>query len=127
MSDLFILALLGHLVGDYLLQTKQMALVKSVHDWRGTLMCTLHVAIYSVAVCIFLRTLSPTVFLAVAIPHLIIDRYSLANMWLRLIRGRTFESAVKPFDVAFTAIVYTVTDNTMHLLCLWVVIVTLLL
>jgi hypothetical protein len=42
--------------------------------------------------------------------------------WLKLIRGRTFESAYlstntfRAFDIALTSIVSTVTDSTMHLL-----------
>ena len=62
MADLFVLALLGHLVGDHLLQTKNMTLHKSASGFSGILICTLHVT------------------------------------------------------------VYTVTDNTMHLICLWLVI-----
>jgi hypothetical protein len=128
MSDLFVLALLGHLVGDYLLQTKHMALTKSAPGWQGAVTCTVHVVIYTTAVGAFWRTAQPLVILAVAAPHWLIDRYSLATWWLRLIRGRTFEGAMRAtehreFDIAFTAIVYTVTDNTMHLLCLWAVIV----
>jgi hypothetical protein len=42
-----------------------------------------------------------------------------------MIRGRTFEAALantdphREFDIAFTALVYTGTDSTMHLICLW--------
>src|SRR5258705_13840346 len=103
MADLFMLALLGHLVGDYLLQTKQMALTKSAPGWPGALTCTLHVAIYTVAVTAFLATATlwaalPLVMLFIAVPHWLIDRYSLASHWLRLIRGRTFEAAAAPTD-----------------------------
>ncbi|MBI2057928.1 MAG: DUF3307 domain-containing protein, partial [Candidatus Yanofskybacteria bacterium] len=35
MAELFILALLGHLIGDYLFQTKYMALNKSAKGWLG--------------------------------------------------------------------------------------------
>jgi hypothetical protein len=128
MADLFVLALLGHLVGDYLLQSKQMALGKSARGWRGILLCTAHAAIYTAAVCAFWWTLDPLVAALVFVPHWIIDRWSLATPWLKLIRGRTFESALqstgpaREFDVAFTSLVYAVTDNTMHLLCLWLVI-----
>jgi hypothetical protein len=128
MEKLFILAVLGHLVGDYMLQTKHMALNKSAKGWQGAITCTIHVAIYSAAVCAFWWTVNPLIFLLVAVPHWLIDRFSLAAAWLKLIRGRTFEAAYlsqdkyREFDIAFTAIVYTVTDNTMHLLCLAAVI-----
>jgi uncharacterized protein DUF3307 len=127
-ADLFVLAVLGHLVGDYLLQTKHMALHKSDPGCPGVGACTAHVAIYTAAVCAFLWTIDPVVVALVFVPHWVIDRWSLASVWLRLIRGRTFEAAYaskdpfREFDIAFTSIVYTVTDNTMHLLCLWLVV-----
>ena len=128
MADLFVLALLGHLVGDFLLQPKYMALHKSDSGWNGHLICTAHVAIYTGAVCAFWWTLHPLVVVLVFTPHWVIDRWSLASTWLQLIRGRTFEDAYhskdkfREFDIAFTSIVYTVVDNTMHILCLWLVI-----
>jgi Protein of unknown function (DUF3307) len=128
MADLFVLALLGHLVGDYLLQTKHMALQKSAPGWSGVLTCTFHVAVYTAAVCAFWWTINPVVMALVFVPHWIIDRWSLASPWLKMIRGRTFEAAFnskdpyREFDIAFTSIVYTVTDNAMHLICLWLVI-----
>jgi hypothetical protein len=128
MADLFVLALLGHLVGDYLLQTKHMALQKSAPGWSGVLTCTSHVAVYTAAVCAFWWTINPVVAVLVFVPHWIIDRWSLASPWLKMIRGRTFEAAFsskdpyREFDIAFTSIVYTVTDNAMHLICLWLVI-----
>ncbi|MES2007174.1 MAG: DUF3307 domain-containing protein [Patescibacteria group bacterium] len=128
MAELFILALLGHLVGDYLLQSKEMALHKSDKGWYGMFLCTVHVAIYTIAVCVFLGTYDPVVVLAIFIPHWLIDHWSLASDWLAFIRGRTFEAAYasthkyREFDIAFTSIVYTAVDNTMHLVCLWLVI-----
>jgi hypothetical protein len=128
MPDSFVAILLGHLVGDFMLQGKHMALTKSERSWAGFWMCTLHVAIYTATVCAFVWTIDPIFIVAVAVPHWLIDRYSLATLWLKLIRGRTFESAYlstdkfREFDIAFTSIVYTVTDSTMHLLCLWAAI-----
>ncbi len=125
MDHLFILAILGHLVGDYLLQSKWMALTKSQPGVEGFRACTIHVALYTIAVCALVGTLSPVFAIAVFVPHWIIDRWSLASGWLKVIGGRTFEAArgntgrSRDFDIAFTAIVYTVTDNTMHALCLW--------
>jgi hypothetical protein len=132
MPELFVLALLGHLAGDYLFQPKRMALAKSARTWEGFGWCTLHVAIYTACVCCLWRSANPVVWLAVYLPHWFIDRYSLASLWLKLIRGRTFEAAARSsdphreFDVAFTALVYTVVDNTLHLFCLWGVIELLL-
>ena len=128
MADLFILALLGHLTGDYLLQSKKMALGKSESGLRGVWWCTAHMILYTAAVCLFLWTIHPLIISLVFVPHWIIDRWSLASVWLKLIRGRTFEAAYqskekyREFDVAFTCLVYAVADNTMHLITLWLMI-----
>ena len=84
--------------------------------------------LYTAAVCLFLWTIHPLIISLVFVPHWIIDRWSLASVWLKLIRGRTFEAAYqskekyREFDVAFTCLVYAVADNTMHLITLWLMI-----
>ena len=127
MADLFILAIFGHLLGDYFFQNKTMALKKSDKGKIGIQWCTGHCLLYTVLVCLLTwQIFSPWFALSVFIPHWLIDRFSLANLWLKLIRGRTFESAYggglgyRDFDVAFTAIVYTIVDNSMHFFCLWI-------
>lgn len=128
MAELFIAALLGHLVGDYLLQSKYMALHKSDKGWGGAIICTWHVTLYTAAVCLFWWTVDPVIIALTFVPHWVIDRWSLASPWLKMIRGRTFMGAFeskdtyREFDIAFTSIVYTVVDNTMHLICLWLLI-----
>ncbi len=52
----------------------------------------------------------------------------MGNIWAKIIKGRTFESARtsqdpdKEFDIAFTSVVYTVVDTTFHLVVLWFVL-----
>ena len=55
----FIAILFGHFVGDFLLQTKKMALNKANPGWAGHGWCALHCLIYTVTVCVFLRDFSP--------------------------------------------------------------------
>lgn len=124
MTDIFERMLLAHLCGDYLLQSKKMALQKS----SSILWCTAHVLIYSLMFCLFLWTVNPWIFLAIFIPHWIIDYWSLGLYWLKLIGGRTFDALsdksitlASLCDVSFTCFVYAVVDNTWHLLCLWAV------
>lgn len=132
MAELFILALLGHLIGDYLFQTKHMALNKSAKGWSGIKTCSWHVWIYTLSVSLMLWVPNLWVLPAIFIPHWVIDRWSLASVWLKLIKGRTFEAAYlskdqyREFDIAFTSLVYAVVDNTFHLLSLWLVIKLLL-
>lgn len=128
MADLMWLAFLGHLTGDFLFQSKVMGLRKSEKGLAGLLLCTAHVTIYTLAILLFWRTTDPLIAVAVFTPHWVIDRWSLANKWSRLIQGRTFEAVIastdkfREFDVAFTSIVYKEVDATMHLLCLWAVV-----
>jgi Protein of unknown function (DUF3307) len=124
LSDLFILMVLGHLVGDFMLQPKYTAMHKGDNTREGYLLCTAHVLIYSTIVFVLVGSSSPLVFVLVYVPHWVIDKWSLATYWTRTFRGRTFQGAYdsvdkyKSFDIAFTCIVYTVVDMTMHLLCL---------
>ncbi len=127
MADLFIFAVFGHLLGDYFFQNKTMALKKSDKGKIGIQWCTAHCLLYTTTVCLLTwQIFSPWFALSVFIPHWLIDRFSLANFWLKLIRGRTFEAAYsgsfgyRDLDIAFTAIVYTVVDNSMHFFCLWI-------
>jgi hypothetical protein len=123
----FISVLLAHLVGDFLLQPKAMALQKSEKGSKGILVCTLHVIMYTsimmFALVPFVHTKSyGLLYLLIAVPHWIIDRFSLANKWSELIKGRTFETVQTNFDIAFTAVVYTIIDGTFHLISLFVII-----
>lgn len=124
LAYLFTLALLGHCAGDFWTQPKAWALNKSQKSLKGLIFCTLHVAVYSFCICVFWHCTSPLIYVLVFAPHWLIDRYILAEMWLRLIRGRTYHQAAAEGGAAlgFYAVVYTVTDNSMHLVCLWAVI-----
>jgi len=125
MTDFFARIVLGHLVGDYMLQSKNMALLKSQPGWRGIKWCTIHCLIYTASVCLFLWTYNPLIVLLVFLSHWPFDRWSLASKWLKLIRGRDFIQAAlskgkfKHIDIAFSCLVYAVVDNTMHLILLW--------
>jgi hypothetical protein len=134
MIEVFAATILGHFVGDYLFQNQWMATEKSFKGKRGHVACTVHVLLYTLAVAMF-TGLHPLFWLAVAVPHWIIDRWSLANYWLRLKNGYwpkdVWEKAPicaapvpsqlerNVWKVAFAAPVYIFNDNTMHWVCLW--------
>jgi hypothetical protein len=142
----FVALLFGHLVGDYVLQNNWMAMNKSASDFK----CLVHCLIYTAAVVLFTMHCFPLMMLlgwvvAVFMSHYFIDRYSLADKWLRLIRSRSiteyllnghknlkvFDSPMGSFDEeeelhnyhalrgGLTALVYAVTDNTFHLLLMY--------
>lgn len=127
MEDLFARIVLGHLVGDYLLQSKVMALKKSERNCNGIFWCTIHCLLYTASVCLFLWPVKPLIIGLIFLSHWPIDRWSLASWWLKLIKGRDFVSAYqspgqyREIDIAFSCLVYTVVDNTMHLILLWLI------
>lgn len=126
--EMFIRAVLGHLAGDYLFQGRKVALEKTKKSLSGIIWCTLHCLIYTTSICLFLWTLNPLIVVLVFLSHWPIDRWSLASCWLKLIGGRSFVDAYKSkekyheIDLVFSCIVYTVVDNTMHILLLFAII-----
>lgn len=135
--------LLGHLAGDYLLQNEWMALTKSKNTLNGWIAAFVHCIIYTLAVCLFMWNFDWYWMIVVFLTHFPIDKFSLADKYLHFIKGKGLKDYVKkdgfwdgimyapkPFenqnlnryDVlegGFTAVVYTVTDNTMHLILMW--------
>jgi hypothetical protein len=117
----------GHLAGDYLLQPKEMALKKSEKGLRGLLWCLVHCVVYTLCVCLFTWKWNPLFAGLIFLSHFPIDRWSLGGWWLKMIKGRTFEDAYnnkgqyREFDIAFTSIVYTVVDNTLHLIPMYLI------
>ena len=94
--------LFGHMVGDFFLQGKNMAIKKGTSN----LTALNHVAIYTLAVLVFTLPYYTRIshitegtwlikyYLWVAvifIPHFIIDRFSLADVWLKFINGRSLK------------------------------------
>lgn len=122
---MFTRIVLGHLVADYLLQNKRMALEKSEKGINGIIWCTIHSLIYTATICLFLWRIDWLVVLLVFISHWPIDRWSWASKWLKFIKGRDILAAYQSkeeyheIDLVFSCLVYTVADNTMHLVALW--------
>jgi len=116
-----------------MLQSTMMATTKGQsHTVQGWFWCSLHCIIYTLCICLFLWKLTPLLFVGIFFSHFFIDKFSLAEKWNTLVRGRTFKAAQnetdenkKPFTVAFTCLVYVVVDNTMHFLLMWAVLYAL--
>ena len=122
--------LLGHFIGDYILQNKWMAYRKGTNY----LPCLTHCLLYTLAVCSF-SPFNIWWVLIVFLSHFFIDKFSLADKWLKLINGRSLTDflAFGHMEISdnlmqankenyrilrgsFTGIVYTAVDNTMHIL-----------
>lgn len=131
--------LLGHLFGDYLLQNEWMALNKSKNNWVGWIAAITHCVIYTSAVCMITNNYDILWMVIVFISHFFIDKFNLAHYYLLVIKGRNLRKFLdedKTKDVVlftdsengfrnialrggFNAVVYTITDNTMHLLLMY--------
>ena len=136
LSMVFILAILGHFVGDYIFQPVWMALGKSERTLRGFFICLVHCLIYAGAVVLLTATVTnPWVWAVAFLSHFWIDRESLGQKWLDFIGGRNImtdwekstafardkgldQMHIAAVSTAFAAIVYTVVDNTFHILLL---------
>jgi len=132
---------LGHLAGDYLLQNEWMAMNKSKNNWIGWFSALVHCIIYTLAICLFMWNFDPIWMVVVFLTHFPIDKFSLAEKYMHVIKGKGMRDYVKKdgwmddlvyikpakkelnrYDMlegGFTAIVYTVTDNALHLILMW--------
>jgi hypothetical protein len=124
-SELFIVFVLSHLAGDYLLQTEWQASHK-----RGGLgpdpvarrALLSHVALYTLAFVPALvwlgseRTPLTAVIAAaaIALPHLVVDDARVVNRWI---------DRVKHVPPPAPPTLFAAVDQSMHLVCLWVVAV----
>ncbi len=115
-----VVLVIAHLIGDFMFQTTNMADRKYLAGWLGTLWCTLHVTIYTAGLAFALQSMSPYLLLGIFVPHWLIDRYSLSYHWMQLIGRAALLSHKHPTKAAFGAIIYVVTDQTLHLVSLTV-------
>jgi len=111
----FTCILLGHLIGDYLLQSNNMAVNKiSSHIW-----CLKHCLVYTASVlfvvCIFVPSARETIWLftsLVFISHYPIDRYSFGLWWCTHVKRVPDAWWV---NNPFAPLIYATVDNTIHL------------
>ena len=128
---------LGHLLGDYLLQNEWMALNKSKNTTEGWLAAMTHCLLYTFAVCLFMWNFDFIWIIAVFLSHFPIDKFGLAEKYMKYVKGSslrqyidtvnwTAERAPDDFTKGhqmltggFRAFVYAVTDNSMHLILMY--------
>jgi hypothetical protein len=131
----FINLAFGHFFGDYLFQTSKMALNKK-KDWR---MLLLHCVVYTVVVSVFMAfssiTLTPIHMCMVFVSHIMLDGTDWVERYLDFIGTRSWDHVLKTtgkygsqeasvndaITTAFGAIVYVVSDNTLHLFMMWLI------
>jgi len=103
-------ALIGHLVGDYLLQNDWMALNKK----QSSLHCAVHCGLWTLAVMLF------SGFSLWAVPilfatHFAQDRTNIIGWWMSLVGQEKFKAGpCAPWSII-------VVDNVWHIVTLWAV------
>lgn len=117
MSDTLTLAIIGHLVGDYLLQNDWMALNKK----KECLPLTVHVVLWTLSVLLFsgwIRLEWPqfvAAILVLAWTHAIQDHTDIIPKWMDLIGQKQFRTGpCAPWSII-------VVDNVWHIVTLWAV------
>lgn len=135
--DIMFRMLLGHLCGDYLFQTEWMAMNKSKSNLTGWLTATVHCILYTFAVCLFMWNFHPIWIVAVFCSHFFIDKFGFGEIYMKYIKGNGLRDYIddvndtysrtwinssdgeRMITGGFKAVVYTLTDNTMHLILMW--------
>jgi hypothetical protein len=110
MIDPLTSAIVGHLVGDYLLQTDWMAQNKKTRTWP----CIVHCAVWSVSVCLFAGWGVVALLLLFA-AHFAQDRTDVIRWYIRVAKGEGFmQPPLSPWSII-------VVDNVWHIVSLWAV------
>lgn len=106
--------LVGHFVGDFLLQNDWLAKEKKNSD----IVCALHVFIYTTMVMLFTgwsnHDLAPHIFLMIAIPHFLIDRGQFVSKYMDFMGQDEFKKHLAPWSMIWV-------DQSFHFLCLYLV------
>jgi hypothetical protein len=129
--------LLGHLAGDYLLQNEYLAINKAKNTRTGWLAATIHCILYTLAVCLFMWNFDWFWMVAVFLSHFPIDKFGLAEKYMKYVKGNSLRDYIdsvnhtntktwmdngdgeRMLTGGFRAVVYAITDNTMHLILMW--------
>lgn len=104
-------ALVGHLVGDYLLQNNWMAANKK----KRSLHCAVHCAAWTLSVCLCAGWFHPLVITVLFASHFIQDRTSIINWYMDSVGQKEFRTG--PFAPWSGVVV----DNVWHIFTLWVI------
>ena len=120
--------LIGHLIGDYLLQNDWMARNKKKLTVEGAIACWIHCILWTISVMFFTGWWKITMidhgprfqvgglylWIAVFFSHWIFDRTGICMWWMKITKKSGQENPFFP-------LVYVAVDNTCHLVCLWLI------
>lgn len=102
-------AIVGHLVGDYLIQNDWMANNKKTSSF----VCAVHCLLWSLSVCVFAGWISGTAFALLFCTHFVQDRTTVIRQWMTLVGQDGFATGpCSPWSII-------VVDNVWHLVAIW--------
>lgn len=108
--------ILGHLIGDYLLQSDWMAINKKKSGSTGILACCIHCLLWSISIYLFtvgfiISYTTITIFLLLFISHWILDRTNIVRYCI--------DKTTMPNPAIWKIIIC---DNTLHLLFVYFIL-----
>lgn len=105
-----LLAIIGHLVGDYLLQNDWMAL----HKKKSWFRCAVHCFLWTCSVCLFAGW-GPLEWLPLFLLHFSQDHTDIITRWMDFIGQKQFRTGpCAPWSII-------VVDNVWHIVTIWAV------
>lgn len=104
-------ALMGHLVGDYVLQNDFLATQKK----NSSLWCAVHCAEWTLCVCLFAGWSDWRAVLLLFVSHFIQDRWNPVSRWM------TFNGQTQFRDGPCSPWSAIIVDNIGHLLVIWLI------
>jgi hypothetical protein len=102
--------LIGHFVGDFLLQSDWMAFNKKEKTLKGELACQIHVIIWTLSILLFTGWCDWAHIILVYLPHYLLDRTKFVYWYVDLMNLQ------KPAPW-----LYIVNDGVLHLLILYLI------
>lgn len=123
MSDVLASAIIGHLVGDYLLQNDWMSQNKK----RNPAICCIHAWLWTLSVIIFTGWWTLGVASVLFLTHFFQDHTNIITKWMQLIGQKNFMKSDE-FDLTDMRVIprlgpwsIIVVDNVWHLVTIWLV------
>ncbi len=110
MMDTLTCFLVGHLVGDYLLQNDWQANNKK----RSSFVCAIHCSLWTASVMLFAWVWNPIAMVWLFTTHFAIDRTNFIRWWMTSVSGQKgFAEKLSPWSLI-------VVDNVFHVVTLYV-------
>jgi hypothetical protein len=113
--------LIGHLLGDFILQNDWQAMHKKARSLRGWIACLVHCLLYTAIVCACTGWWSWQLIVLVFLSHFPIDKTYVVARYMKVagcFRRIIMDDKV---DMHHKVWAYMIVDNTVHLTLLWLI------